>query len=1107
MATGTAPLARRCWLSRAMILFLVLHQAGSAVVRGSDNDSDSSNSDSDKEDDVDIEKLLDMLDWKGQLGQMVQMDISLFLTTEGSTVQLNQTMLDLWIGEFGVGSVLNNHYLWKAADYRREVVRLQQTAFTYDRPPVIWGLDSVHGANYVRDALVTPQPINLAASFNNSLSYEAGKLASKDTRRAGIPWLFSPLLGLSWNPYWSRVFETFGEDPLVVGEMARSMIEGIQAADDDETTGEKLLPSRAAACAKHFVGYSNPHNGHDRAPSQIPMRHLYQYFLLPWRRALRNKDANANDNNAGAGRSRPMTVMESYTEIDGVPNVANRRTLDKILRKELGFTDGMLVTDYNEITNLKRWHHVAADGDDAVWKAMADGTVDMSMIGHPDSGRVEDVYAFFEAMKRLSFKAKDDKNMDQKLKDRVRESARRVLQLKRDLNMFQESFQLKALEDESKEDNPSKTDLATVLDMTRQSIILTKNDDNALPLLKPTAKPIKPLKILVTGPTSNALSFQTGGWTGEWQGVNSNYENEWFTYQGYRTVLGALQEETDKFDVKYECGVDVLGNECNSIGRRTSTSEENQQTPFSNLLDMVRGWIHGGSSSSSTSTSISSTDPLDAIVICLGEENYAEKPGDITDLKLPQGQYDLVTALKEVIDSQQGETTTKTTKIILVYFGGRPRLLADVVPLVDAVIVGFLPGPFAGNAIADFFTGRANPSARLPITYPKHPDLSGVPYLHAVSDMCTEDTGGTLPHWNNVLCEVQWPFGHGMSYSTFEYGDVRLSTTTLQQHWHDTDYDQSKSGRNTEDEELTVTVGVTNSGDIAGAETVLFFTFDESRSTTPEYKRLRGYKKVWLEPGESKDVRISISLQDDLRFVGPHDDSHYILQDGLRFRVGIGSESDCRRAPNSESNPDDGTSVCSEVVTIRTEKDYVGACEAACNLWRDSGDYCAEMVFPPKSSSTGTAIGGCRESCASIHFGDNDGQWNNDGWGWNYVGCLESIIENQTFDSKKDCWKLTSFCRDVTHTPNMDEFGSGIFDGNMVGSNMTNNLPPLAIILSLFSGIFASVMIIYAMRGGFDTDNIQPRHQKSTKRGKYGKIEFSAITSGTSDDTSNNEVC
>jgi len=1027
----------RSTLATILLLFLFLQSV--SIVRGSDASVRSEdNDDYGNKDSFDDERAY----WKGQIGQMVQMDISLLLTTT-EPIQLDQDLLDEYIGERGVGSVLNNHYLWKAADYRREVIKIQQTALKYSRPPVIWGLDSVHGANYVRDAVVTPQPINLAASFNKSLALEAGKLASRDTRRAGIPWLFSPLLGLSWNPFWSRVYETFGEDPLLVGDMAESMIRGIQVVNDDD---DGLLPSRAAASAKHFVGYSNPHNGHDRAPSMIPMRQLYQYFLLPWRKSLLG----------GKGEARPMTVMESYTEIDGVPNVANQRTLDQMLRRELNYTDGMVVTDYNEISNLERWHHIAKDTQDAVQTAMMDGTIDMSMMGN-----LNDVNSFFDKMEKLvvSF---DDKAM----KERVRKSASRVLKLKRDLNMFDESFRLKPLaEDGDITSYPTQQDLAMALDMTRQSIIMTKNDNNALPLInarKEAGVSSAPLKVLVTGPTSDSLSFQTGGWTGEWQGVDSNKENEWFTSGDYKTVMAALKEEKDNFEVKHECGVDILGNDC--------WDPEDDDKQNKNVFDMVRGWIHGNSGSSSASSG-----PLDAIVVCLGEENYAEKPGDISDLRLPRGQYDLVKALKEAVDAN--------TKIILVYFGGRPRLLADVVPLVDAVIIGFLPGPFAGNAIADFLTGRVSPSARLPLTYPKHQDLSGVPYLHEVSDMCTRDTGGTLPHWDNVPCEVQWPFGHGLTYAQFAYRNLYLSTDTLQQYYHDDDANDDKTKY--DDEQLIVTVTVTNTGDVAGAETVLFFTFDEFRSTTPEYKRLRGYDRVWLEPGESKDVSITISLQEDLRFVGPHDDSHYILQNRLEFRVGIGSGSDCRNIPDAEDN------LCSAVVTILTEEDYVGACEAACNVWKESGDHCATSAF-----NTGPAIATCRNSCAGIHFYEFI---DNDGWGWNYVKCLEAIVWNEQFNSKTDCWKLTSLCRDVTQTTGIDEFGNSVF----AGRKANKDAPPSTIIAATLAGVFASVMIVRTIRGGFATTTDE--HPQHTARGeKFGDVEFSTIQNSSKQ---NNEIC
>ena len=193
----------------------------------------------DRSSNVDIEKLLDTMDWKEQIGQMIQIDINVLLTTTDDTtdndnttaddttttpttttpVTFNQTLLNYYIGELGIGSVLNNHYKWTSAQYRTEVIRLQNTAKTYSKNkiPVIWGLDSIHGSNYIVDTVLTPQPINIASSFNVTIAYEAGKLASYDTRKSGITWLFSPLLGLGgWNPFWSRIYETFGEDPILV---------------------------------------------------------------------------------------------------------------------------------------------------------------------------------------------------------------------------------------------------------------------------------------------------------------------------------------------------------------------------------------------------------------------------------------------------------------------------------------------------------------------------------------------------------------------------------------------------------------------------------------------------------------------------------------------------------------------------------------------------------------------------------------------------------------------------------------------------------------------------------------------------------------------------
>jgi beta-glucosidase len=284
---------------------------------------------------------------------------------------------------------------------------------------------------------------------------------------------------------------------------------------------------------------------------------------------------------------------------------------------------------------------------------------------------------------------------------------------------------------------------------------------------------------------------------------------------------------------------------------------------------------------------------------------------------------------------------------------------------------------------------------------------------------------------------VQWSFGHGLSYTQFTYSDLRLNTEILKHHW-DNDHES----------ELEVTVTVTNSGRMAGAEIVFFFTFDEFRSATPENKRLRGYQKVWLDPGQSMEAMTKIAL-DDLRFVGPHDDTHYILEDGMVFRVGVGSDVDCRSDPGNE--------LCSNTITIQTENDYVGACEAACQIWERSG------------CDTFTADS-CRDACSSIHNQDSSQtgvQLNNDGWGWTYVQCLESLVWNEAFDSATDCWKSTKFCRDVVNTSGMDEFGSGKSTRSFSPTGITN----AATAMSLFAGLFASVMIMLAMRGQFSQES------------------------------------
>jgi len=275
---------------------------------------------------------------------MTQINIDLVTSCNAGDITIDVDKLRPYLATAKVGSILNSPYAggpacapkmktgWDAAEWRQAVKTVQQEAAKLGVPPVLFGLDSIHGATYVRGSILLPQQLSMAAGFDRKAAYDFGFITARDTRAAAVPWLFSPILGISTQPLWPRVYETFGEDPLVAAELGVASIKGMQAPS---TPGEYI--NKAAACAKHYIGYSDSRSGHDRAPAWIPKRHLLQYYAPPFEAAI----------DAGV-----MTVMESYSEIDGVPMASNKELLETLLRVDMNFT-GMMVTDWAEA----RWLH------------------------------------------------------------------------------------------------------------------------------------------------------------------------------------------------------------------------------------------------------------------------------------------------------------------------------------------------------------------------------------------------------------------------------------------------------------------------------------------------------------------------------------------------------------------------------------------------------------------------------------------------------------------------------------------------------------------------------------------------------------------------------
>jgi beta-glucosidase len=417
-----------------------------------------------------INALLRRMTVEEKVGQMTQLTIDMVTSRDDQKVEIDNAKLQKAVGQYGVGSILNvNNQALSLDHWHRIVGPIQQAAAkTRLRIPVIYGVDSIHGANYVQGATLFPQEIGMAATWNPVLMRRAAEITAMETRAAGIPWSFSPVLDVGRNQAWPRFWETFGEDPYLATVLGTAFVRGLEG--DNVASGRHV-----ASSLKHYVGYSLPLTGRDRTPAWIPEHYLREYFLTPFAAAVR----------AGA-----RTVMINSADINGVPGHINKRLMTNVLKGELGF-DGFIVSDWEDIKKLVTRWRVAADEKEATRLAVMAG-IDMSMV--PLS------YSFSDNLIAL---VKEGKVPMARIDDAVR----RILRVKFEIGLFDN-----AMPDPSLRQNHGRAEYAGVaLDAARESIVLLKNQNEILPLSK-TAK------VLVTGPTADSLISLNNGWTYVWQG-------------------------------------------------------------------------------------------------------------------------------------------------------------------------------------------------------------------------------------------------------------------------------------------------------------------------------------------------------------------------------------------------------------------------------------------------------------------------------------------------------------------------------------------------------------------------------------------------------------
>ena len=713
-----------------------------------------------------VEQTLAKMTLDDKIGQMLELNFDIMGGYgEGGKWTLNETVLDTCLQKWKVGSILNapGTRAHTVAQWQEWIRLIQDKSMKYLGIPDIFGLDHNHGVTYTQAGTLFPQPINLAASFNTELARTGAEITAYESRAANCPWVYNPVTDLGRDPRWSRIWESFGEDPIVNARMAEAEIRGYQGSDPNH-----LGQYNVAACIKHYFAYGAPFTGKDRTPAYVSPQMLREKYFEPFKAAIQ----------AGA-----LTLMVNSGSINGMPVHASYEYLTKWLKQDLQW-DGMIVTDWADINNLFQRERVAKDKKDAIRIAINAG-VDMSM----DPYSVD----FCILLKQLVEEGKVSR-------ERIDDAVRRILRVKYRLGLFDRpNTGGKGYEKFGSAEHAEKA-----LRSAEECEVLLKNEGSLLPLAKGK-------KILLTGPNANQMRCLNGGWSYTWQGSNAEDLAE-----QYNTIYEALCNEYGKENITLEQGV--------TYNERGQYWQEN--TP---QIDKA----------------VAAAQHADVIIACIGENSYCETPGNLTDLWLSENQRNLVKEL------------AKTGKpIILVLNEGRPRLITDIEPLCKAIVHIFLPGNYGADALARLLSGQANFSAKMPYTYPREIN-SLANYDYKVS----EEVGTMAGAYNyDAKVSLLWPFGYGLSYTTFSYSNLRVDKSSF-----------------TADDVLTVSIDVKNTGQRAGKEPVLLYSSDLIASLTPDNRRLRDFQKVSLQPGEQQTVTFRLPAK-SMAFVGA--DGRWTLEEG-----------------------------------------------------------------------------------------------------------------------------------------------------------------------------------------------------------------------------------
>jgi beta-glucosidase len=641
--------------------------------------------------------------------------------------------------------------------------------------PILFHDECLHG-HAAPKGTSYPQPIALASSWDPALVHDVFSATAAEVRARGAQQCLTPVVDLARDPRWGRTEETYGEDPYLVSRIGVAAVEGFQG------DGPSIDKAHVLATLKHFAVHGQPEGGTNVGPGNLSERVIREYFLKPFE--------------AGVKEAHAQSVMASYNEIDGIPSHSNRHLLTDVLRHEWGF-DGVLVSDYFAISDLRTLHHVAATDDDAAKMAL-DAGVDVELPGA-------------DTFRDLVEQVKQGRIAEAT----VNQAAAHMLREKFLTGLFDDPYVDPAYA-EKITNSPEHQQLA--LKAAHEAIILLKNKGNLLPLDKSKYK-----RIAVIGP--NAAEPHLGGYSNNpGRGVS--------VLQGIKNKVGSNAEVLYSLGSKitetlpdWDADKVVLGDPALNAQRIQEAVKVAQKADIAIL-------ILGGNEQTSR------------------EAWAANHPGDRDNLDLLGNQDDLVKAI---------QATGKPVVVFLIH--GRPNSINYIAENVPAILDGWYLGQEGGTAAADVIFGDYNPAGKLPITVPR--SVGQLPdYYYQKPTAKREYLGSTtLP---------LFPFGWGLSYSTFKYQNVRTAPDSI----------GPEGG-------TRVSVEVTNTGKISGEEVVQLYIRDEVSSVTRPVKELRGFQRIALAPGETKTVELALGF-DELSFLNR--EMHKVVEPGS-FKIMVGGNS------------------------------------------------------------------------------------------------------------------------------------------------------------------------------------------------------------------------